>query len=366
MIRSLDRWLPGYLASVLARSRRRSRPGHLCFCLADHFEPFRGGVGPEAGRAAVAKWVANYPGMAERFHDADGRSPRHTFFYPQEDYDEGCLEMLSSLCARGLGEVEVHLHHRNDTAEGLARKLTGFRDVLHDRHGLLGCDRGGACRYGFVHGNWALCNSRPDGDWCGVDHELAVLRRTGCYADFTFPSVPSPTQPRAVNAICRVQDSERGRRCFDRGERVAAGTSPAVDGLLLIQGPVALDWRRRKWGLAPRIENAALTGVNPPTARRVDLWVRQQIRVIGRLDWVFVKVHTHGCVEENAAALMGREAERAHGHLCSAYNDGTNWRLHYVTARELYNIIRAAEDGAAGDPGDFRDYEIMAPAAGRS
>ena len=44
--------------------------------------------------------------------------------------------------------------------------------------------------YAFIHGNWSLCNSRPDGRYCGVNNELDVLRETGCYADFTLPSAP--------------------------------------------------------------------------------------------------------------------------------------------------------------------------------
>jgi hypothetical protein len=47
-----------------------------------------------------------------------------------------------------------------------------------------------------------------------------------------------------------------------------------------------------------------------------------------------------------------------HKHLAEKYNDGTKWKLHYVTAREMYNIIRAAEDGNGGSPGQYRDYEI--------
>jgi hypothetical protein len=36
--------------------------------------------------------------------------------------------------------------------------------------------------------------------------------------------------------------------------------------------------------------------------------------------------------------------------------------LHYVTAREAYNIAKAAEAGHAGDPNDFRDFVIPPPA----
>jgi len=31
----------------------------------------------------------------------------------------------------------------------------------------------------------------------------------------------------------------------------------------------------------------------------------------------------------------------------------------------MYNIIRAAEDGRMGEPGEYRDYELLPPAAAR-
>ena len=48
-------------------------------------------------------------------------------------------------------------------------------------------------------------------------------------------------------------------------------------------------------------------------------------------------------------------------YLEAKYNDGEKYRLHYVTAREAFNIVRAAEDGKSGNPGDFRDYVIPHP-----
>jgi hypothetical protein len=35
--------------------------------------------------------------------------------------------------------------------------------------------------------------------------------------------------------------------------------------------------------------------------------------------------------------------------------------LHYVTAREVYNIIKAAEAGKGGDPNAWRDYILPPP-----
>jgi hypothetical protein len=336
--------------------------------------------------ATVREWVDRYPRAVEGFRDADGRPPQHTFFYPQEEYDAGCVEGLAELVRGGYGEVEIHLHHRNDTAEGLRAKLEGFRDCLRERHGLLGHDAAGRVRYGFVHGNWALCNSRPDGDWCGVNEELAILAATGCYADFSFPSAPSPTQPRTVNTIYYARDRRGRPRGCDRGRpvrvspregdpwgapspargpRLPAGPSgdAAQEEMMLIPGPLALDWGRRKWGLLPRLENAELSAANPPRPGRMELWVRQAIGVRGLPDWIFVKLHTHGAVRANSDLMLGDGMRRAHAVLRERYNDGRAWRLHYVTARELYNLARAAEAGRSGDPGAWRDFELRPPHA---
>jgi len=59
--------------------------------------------------------------------------------------------------------------------------------------------------------------------------------------------------------------------------------------------------------------------------------------------------------------LLGEAAERMHAHLERAYNDGTSHVLHYVTAREMYNIIKAAEAGKSGNPDDWRDFELPPP-----
>jgi hypothetical protein len=54
--------------------------------------------------------------------------------------------------------------------------------------------------------------------------------------------------------------------------------------------------------------------------------------------------------------------DRAFSYLEQRYNDGADWKLHYVSAREMYNIVKAAEAGRDGDPGAYRDFEIPRPA----
>jgi hypothetical protein len=90
------------------------------------------------------------------------------------------------------------------------------------------------------------------------------------------------------------------------------------------------------------------------------------VSVAGRPDWLFVKVHCHGARQQNWPALLGPAAERMHRHLHQRYNDGARWRLHYVTAREVYNAVKAAERGMRGDPGQYRDLELAPPPAGRT
>jgi hypothetical protein len=76
---------------------------------------------------------------------------------------------------------------------------------------------------------------------------------------------------------------------------------------------------------------------------------------------VFVKVHTHGAPETQAAAVLGDGSRMLHRELAARYNDGVRWKLHYVTAREMYNIAIAAMQGHAGDPNDYRDYVLPPP-----
>jgi hypothetical protein len=396
MFKAVDLWFPGYIRSLLSRLGPVTGTRHLIVCVCDHYEPFRDGVDVVAAHQTVHDWLSAYPGSVDSFRDADGMPPRHTFFYPQEEYDAAILDSLAAFCRRGFGEVEIHLHHRHDTAEGFREKLVAFRDLLHQCHGFLGEEKNieqksrspqryssSSLRYAFIHGNWSLCNSRPDGDWCGVNEELGILSETGCYADFTFPSAPSPTQPKMVNALYYATDTPGRPRGADRGERVGfrvqAGQEaeirdpvsggilnpepciPSKHPLLLITGPLALNWCRRKWGVLPRLENADISATNPPTADRVRLWARQQIGVIGRPDWVFVKLHTHGCVPGNARVLLGSQMRVMHEALQREFNDGQHWQLHYVTAREMHNLVKAAEANLPGSPGQYRDTPISPP-----
>ncbi|MCX8089768.1 MAG: hypothetical protein N3I86_02375 [Verrucomicrobiae bacterium] len=359
MYKALDLWLPAYLS----RPRRPLPDGtlDLLFAVCDHFEP-RHDADPATARERVRRWQQIWPALIAPFRDADGVPPRHTFFYPIEQYDPELLSPLTELCSATGAEVEVHLHHDQDSATGLRARLErGKADLA--RHGLLSRDAHGNPRFGFIHGNWALDHSHPQGRHCGVPEELDVLLATGCYADFTMPSAPDPTQTRTINSLYYA--TENGLpKSHDSGcpARVRnRNADPPPNGLLCVQGPLALNWQRRKFGLLPRIENGALTGANPPRPDRMRLWVRLHIHVAGQPNWLFIKLHTHGGVPRNMLTLLGEPMCRFWEHALTHYNDGRRFRLHFVTAREMVNILHAAEDGHTGNPGHFRNYRFEPP-----
>ncbi|WDS36907.1 hypothetical protein [Pseudoxanthomonas sp.] len=358
-MRNMHLWIGSYLRR--RPTQTATGPIHVMFCFVDHFEPMWGKVDLPTQRRRVDRWCQDYRTLADRHRDADGRPPQHTFFYPEEEYAEEHLDKLAALCAEGYGEIEIHLHHDNDTEDNFRETIDRFSNTLHERHGALSRDPdSGQLRFGFIHGNWCLDNSRADGRWCGLNNELILLRELGCYADFTLPSAPSDTQTRTVNAIYYATDDPLRPRSHDYGVAVRAGGSDSGD-LLIVQGPLGLNWRERKWGLLPRIDSADVRRSCPPTPERVDAWVRTGIHVEGRPDWVIVKIHTHGTQERDMETLLGPSMDAMHVHLERSYNDGSKYVLHYVTAREAYNIIKAAESGHTGDPGQFRDFKLPPP-----
>ena len=130
---------------------------------------------------------------------------------------------------------------------------------------------------------------------------------------------------------------------------------------MLITGPLGLNWKARKKGIFPQIENSDIRSAMPPTKDRIDLWVNSNIHVKGQPNWIFIKVHTHGTQERDMDTLLGQPFEEMCRYLDQEYNDGTDYALHYVSAREMYNIAKAAEANRTGNPNDFRDFIVPAP-----
>ncbi len=352
------RTLLAYSLDFWQRRRvRYARPLHIVFGTMDHYEPGSGGVDEKTERERVDRLLKMYPVLARRHTDAFGNFPKRTWFFPPHYHRHFNLKKLVSLCEAGFGEIELHYHHgkaRPDTAENLEK---GIRQTVTEyaRFGIFGT-QAGARKYAFIHGDWALNNSRH-GQFCGVNDEISVLLKTGCYADFTFPSL-NESNPAQINRIFYATSTANRPKGHTRGQRAQKGKTSA-NGLLLVQGPVYPFWKNRGL-LSLRIFGDAIDGDPEVTGERIDAWVYTGIHVADVPEVVFVKTHTHGAVYESA--VLGDEMEHIFAYLETHYNDGKNTILHYATAREMVNMIHALEAGE--DPANlenFRDYSIAAP-----
>jgi hypothetical protein len=330
-------WLPDYLTQEVNKKPVCSSLRHIIFVFVDHYEPGSG----DKGALINKQWLENYRLLADRHRDSYGRKPQHTWFYPNDQQNNAIMSDLVKAVRDGYGEIEFHWHHKHDSNETFPPKLAdGLK--WFNRYGAL-IDRDGKIAFAFVHGNWSLDNSLGR-EYCGVTRELELLKKAGCFADFTFPALGSLAQPRKINSIYYAHETDQPKS-YSWGVDAAVGKHNTED-LLIFQGPLNI------------IDYGALEVFNLPTPIKIDSWVDANIHVIGRPEWVFIKVHTHGC--QSKEAIFGKEVDDMFTYLETKYASG-EYCLHYVTAREAYNIVRAAENGENGNPECYLDYIISPP-----
>lgn len=361
--KNMQEWLPNYLKQKYFTHKDEVEGiTHIMFSFVDHYEPQWGKPDSiDIERSRVDRWCKEYPEMASKHVDVDGVHPQHTFFYPEEEYRVEHLDKIATMCRDGFGEIEVHLHHDNDTSENLRSSITQFCNTLHNDHGALSHHpETGQLMYGFIHGNWTLDNSGHEGKLCGVNDELIVLKETGCYADFTYPSAPHATQPKTINSIYYAKDDPIKPKSHNTGKDVVVDGSVWGD-IMMVNGPLMLNWKKLKKGVFPQIENSDIRKGMEPTKERVDLWVDANIHVKGKPEWLFIKVHTHGTQERDMDVLLGKPVDDMFSYLEEKYNDSKQYQLHYVNSREMYNIIKAAEANKVGSPHQFRDFILPKP-----
>jgi hypothetical protein len=356
-------WLLRYPAwragEFVSRARNSDSPTHLIFLVANHFEP---GLGQTALRR-LEKWCELARATGDAIRDHDGTPFRHTNFFPAEQYERPLLDMLSGLQADGYGEVEIHLHHgveQPDTAENTRQQLETFRDLLAEEHKCLARfveePSTSQPKYGFVHGNWALANS-AGGRYCGVDSEMQILADTGCYADFTLPSVPFQSQVPRINAIYQCGHSLAEARPHRSGRTLKVGDKLQLP--IIFTGPLVFDWTRRVRGLpVPRLEDGALAQNYPLTMDRLHRWRSAGIGVKERPDWIFIKLYSHGFFDWDQDLMIGEQMKRFMSEVLEVAERTGEFKVHFASAREAFNMVAAAVDGKEGQPSAYRDYKL--------
>jgi hypothetical protein len=326
-------WLPGFLKSQVERWGKQP-PKRVWLTLADHFEPYWRRPEKTVARDRVRAWRRRLPGIARLHCDSAGQPPKYTFFYAEEEYTPEFLDTLAEMVELGIADVEVHLHHDGEGEQNFVDRMSKFIETLRVRHGLLRVWNGKPA-FGFIHGNWALDNSGPGGRNCGLNNELLLLKRLGCYADFTFPAAAHPSQPRLVNTIYWAIDDPARPKSHDSGIPHSRNSKHHGD-LLIVPGPLALNWRGGRF--LPRIETGELAAGNDVTVERVRLWLQSAPRIDGD---VFIKLFAHGAREDNAGALLDRDLRFVFRELeIQALLGGFD--LRYVSAWEMRQAIDAA------------------------
>jgi len=332
-------WAPGYLKDRYM-ARREPRNGcDVWLLIADHYEPYWHGAGHHTALERVRRWRALWPQVAARHTDNAGRSPRYTFFYPQEDYHPDTISLLAEMAAAEIADVEVHIHHDGEGARNFVDRMGRFTEVLYCRHGLLR-EHAGKLAFGFIHGNWALDNARPDGRWCGLNNELSLLKELGCYADFTLPAAPNVSQTAMVNTIYWATDDPGRPKSHNRGMPLVPGGGIAGD-LLMVPGPLGINLRGgRRW--RPRLETGELASYDLPVPGRAASWLNLAPRIGNH---IFIKLFAHGAQDAHAEALLKGGLDVCFEDLRAAC-DARGHRLYFVSAWEMWRAIHAVRKGS--------------------
>ena len=337
-------WLPSYFSSkfkIEDNYNAALRKTHLIFIICDHYEPGFGENGIKTNR----EWLQKYKTVVENKSDSFGNKFKYTWFYAYDHKNGKVLEDLRDFARQGYGEIEFHWHHPTATnkefTELLDEALVWFKS-----YGIFSEDSNGRPKFAFIHGNWALDNSQPI---CGVNRELDILVNAGSYADFTFSTIGTPSQPSKINSLYYPVDDDNAKS-YNDGIDSAVGVNH-VNRLLIFQGPISMSWDGG-------YDYGAVEYYSLPTKKRVERWIAANIHVKDRPEWIFVKVYSHGI--QSQKVILNNYLSKMIIDLISVARE-KDMMLHFMTAREGFNVVKAAEDKLYGNPEDFKNYKISPP-----
>ena len=295
----------------------------------------------------ISVWLSQFRQISDSHKDSYGNKFRYTWFYPYDHHNGLVLKQLSEMVYKGYGEVELHWHRPPEIAQKFPHMLEEAIDWFHKYGALMSSEPPYLTHFGFVAGNWDLDNCRG---LTGINNDLEVLYRHGCYADFTFSTIGTDCQPRMVNTIYYAFDDPKKPKSYDVGVPVQVGKPRK--GLMIFEGPLLFTWKNAG------LEYGAVEYYAVPNSERINRWIDANVHVKGKPEWVFVKVYSHGC--QSAEVILNHYLNSMLSSLQNICQE-REIKLHYMTAREAYNVVKAAEAGERGNPEQYRNYLIPQP-----
>ncbi len=344
---NVSSWAYGYLFSGPSRETVPDDQKHLVFFMVDHYEH---GVRPDAAERNRA-WCEKFRVISDRNLDDYGNRFRYTWFYPYDQHVDEIMSDLSEMAFRGYGEVEFHWHiplasEKVYTPENFPEKLAEAVQWYQRFGAMITEEEQPRAAFAYVAGNWDMdASRRPESN--GLTNHIEALLANGCFADFTYSTIGTYCQPRKINSIYYVKDDPKRSKDHDTGTDVEVG-KPVEGQFMIFQGPMTVNWNGD-------FEYGAVETDPRFAPDRIPRWFEANVHVKGRPEWVFVKVYSHGAqsrkiVLENDMELMLQSLKK--------YCVDRRIKLHFVCAREAYNIAKAAEAGKTGNPEDYRDFAV--------
>ncbi len=339
-------WLPSYLTATEIDPAIPDHQKHLIFLMVDHYEH---GTTDKATQANK-EWCDSFRELSNSYRDNYGNRFRYTWFYPYDHHNAAIMRELSLMAYEGHGEVEMHWHLTSalgltpaDYPAALAEAVSWYQQF----GAMITAGADPRTAFGYVAGSWDLDSARPGPKSHGITNQITSLFNEGCYADFTYSTIGTPAQPAKVNSLFYVTDDPLKPKSHNDGEDVLVG-SVVNDRLMIFEGPIAMDWHGG-------LEYAAIEADPRFSHERVDKWIKANIHVIGRPEWVFVKVYSHGAQSKNVVIAHDMEVMLKN---VIARCEERGIALHFMSAREAFNVVKAAEAGQSGNPEEYRDYFI--------
>jgi len=303
-------------------------------------------VTAETDTIAMEQVLDSLSGVLSDHKDRDSSIVRITFVTYA---DSTRLRLLTDFCKSGFGEVEYLLRSECDTVPDAGQMLDDDLDILKSFGWAMTDDS--EVRFAVLQRRAVSRHLNRE-----IDSSLNHLAARGCYLDLSESHRHNISRSTIVNSIYLVSTHAEEPGSFANQCELVAGKL-GRGRLLVVDSPLLIDWSDWRDWYVPLVEDGKLTPGIPADSNRVNSWIRANVHVTGQPNWIFVKLVTDSLLHVESASLLIASIDRMLEYLERLPDDG-QYRIHYVTAREMYNIARAAEAGESGDADDFRDYLI--------